>query len=43
MERVTIYGRSSCGFCVRAKDLCETRNITYVWVDMHQHEAGLAR
>ncbi|MAZ05430.1 GrxA family glutaredoxin [Marinobacter sp. SS8-8] len=34
MERVTIYGRSSCGFCVRAKDLCETRNITYVWVDM---------
>ncbi|PHQ24628.1 GrxA family glutaredoxin [Marinobacter guineae] len=34
MEQVTIYGRSSCGFCVRARDLCETRNIPYVWVDM---------
>ncbi|WP_417565989.1 GrxA family glutaredoxin [Marinobacter sp.] len=34
MEQVTIYGRSSCGFCARARDLCETRNIPYVWVDM---------
>ncbi|MBC7182378.1 MAG: GrxA family glutaredoxin [Marinobacter sp.] len=34
MEQVTIYGRSSCGFCLRAKDLCQTRNIPYVWVDM---------
>ncbi|MBN7771544.1 GrxA family glutaredoxin [Marinobacter daepoensis] len=34
MEQVTIYGRSSCGFCVRARDLCESRNIPYVWIDM---------
>ena len=34
MEQVTIYGRSSCGFCVRARDLCESRNIPYIWVDM---------
>ena len=34
MEQVTIYGRSSCGFCVQAKRLCEARNIPYVWVDM---------
>jgi len=34
MEQVTIYGRSSCGFCVQAKHLCEARNIPYVWVDM---------
>ncbi|MEE3170764.1 MAG: GrxA family glutaredoxin [Pseudomonadota bacterium] len=34
MEQVTIYGRSSCGFCVRAKHLCEARNIPYVWIDM---------
>lgn len=34
MEQVTIYGRTSCGFCVQAKRLCEMRNIPYVWVDM---------
>ncbi|WP_100640109.1 GrxA family glutaredoxin [Marinobacter salexigens] len=34
MEQVTIYGRESCGFCVRARSLCESRNMPYVWVDM---------
>lgn len=34
MERVTIYGRSSCGFCLQARHLCEARKIPYVWVDM---------
>lgn len=34
MEQVTIYGRSSCGFCVAARNLCEARNFPYVWVDM---------
>lgn len=36
MEQVTIYGRTSCGFCVRARDLCESRNIPYTWIDMSQ-------
>lgn len=36
MEQVTIYGRTSCGFCVRARDLCEARNIPYTWIDMIQ-------
>jgi glutaredoxin 1 len=34
MEQVTIYGRTSCGFCMRAKSLCESRNIPFTWVDM---------
>lgn len=38
MEQVTIYGRSSCGFCVRAKNLCESRNIPYAWVDMIEQD-----
>ncbi|GGC81852.1 GrxA family glutaredoxin [Marinobacter halophilus] len=36
MEQVTIYGRTSCGFCVRARDLCEARSIPYTWIDMIQ-------
>lgn len=36
MEQVTIYGRTSCGFCVRARDLCESRNLPYTWIDMIQ-------
>ena len=38
MEQVTIYGRSSCGFCVRARSLCESRNMPYIWVDMIEHD-----
>ncbi len=34
MEQVTIYGRTSCGFCMRAKSLCESRNIPFIWIDM---------
>lgn len=41
MEQVTIYGRTSCGFCVRARDLCESRNIPYTWIDMIQQ--GLSK
>jgi len=38
MEQVTIYGRPSCGFCVRAKSLCDSRNMPYTWVDMIEHD-----
>ena len=41
MEQVTIYGRMSCPFCVAAKNLCESRNMPYVWVDMI--EKGLSK
>ncbi|SFM75103.1 GrxA family glutaredoxin [Marinobacter zhejiangensis] len=34
MEQVTIFGRMSCGFCVRAKQLCEVKNFPYRFVDM---------
>ncbi|MBE01609.1 GrxA family glutaredoxin [Marinobacter lutaoensis] len=34
MEQVTIYGRSSCGFCIMAKQLCERLQLPYTWVDM---------
>ncbi|MEE2763281.1 MAG: GrxA family glutaredoxin [Pseudomonadota bacterium] len=34
MDRVTIYGRASCGFCLRAKSLCEANGWSYTWVDM---------
>lgn len=34
MEHVTIYGRSSCGFCVRARQLCEVKGIPFTCVDM---------
>lgn len=34
MEKVTIYGRTSCGFCTGARRLCETRSLDHEWVDM---------
>ncbi|MBD3657836.1 MULTISPECIES: GrxA family glutaredoxin [Marinobacter] len=34
MERVTIYGRYSCGFCVGAKNLCERKGFDFQFVDM---------
>ena len=34
MEQVTIYGRSGCGFCTRAVELCEVKNIPCRYVDI---------
>ena len=34
MEQVTIFGRSSCGFCVRARQICEMKNFPYRYVDI---------
>lgn len=36
MEKVTIFGRPSCGFCTRAISLCEARGYQFKWVDMMQ-------
>lgn len=34
MEQVTIFGRSSCGFCTRARQVCELNGFSYRYVDM---------
>ena len=41
MNKVTIYGRTSCGFCTGARRLCEVRNLPHEWVDMV--EQGLSK
>lgn len=34
MEPVTIYGRPGCGFCVRARELCESRGYSHRFIDI---------
>ena len=34
MNPITIFGRQSCGFCRRAKELCEIRGLTFRYVDI---------
>ncbi len=34
MDKVTIYGRMSCGFCVRAVQLCEQKGFEHRFIDM---------
>jgi len=41
MPKVTIYGRSSCGFCTGARRLCEVRELPHEWIDMM--EKGLTK
>jgi len=41
MERVTIFGRKGCGFCVRAKDLCEQQSLNFRYIDIH--EEGISK
>jgi len=36
MEAVTIYGTRFCGYCHAAKRLCEQRDLTYEFIDMHK-------
>ena len=32
-ERIIIYGRNSCPFCVYSVDLCIARNVPYIFLD----------
>lgn len=41
MEQVTIYGRSSCGFCNMARQLCERGQYPFNYIDMV--EEGLSK
>lgn len=34
MKKFTIFGRPGCGFCTRAKQLCEIKNFEYKYVDI---------
>jgi glutaredoxin 1 len=34
MLRFTIFGRSDCGFCVRAKQLLEKNQLEMRWIDI---------
>ena len=34
MEKVTIYGRMSCGFCAMAVRLCDQKGFDHEFVDM---------
>ncbi|PVZ63558.1 GrxA family glutaredoxin [Pelagibaculum spongiae] len=41
MKRITIFGREGCGFCVRAKELCEIRELEFRYIDIHKE--GLSK
>lgn len=36
MKTITIFGRQSCGFCRRAKELCEIKGLQHRYVDIDQ-------
>lgn len=36
MQPVTIFGREGCGFCQRAKQLAEDRQLTFKYIDIHK-------
>lgn len=36
MQRITIFGREGCGFCKRAKELCDMKGLNYTYVDIHK-------
>jgi glutaredoxin len=31
---ITIYGKDNCGFCTKAKNLCDIRQLEYAYVDV---------
>ncbi|WP_281645973.1 GrxA family glutaredoxin [Parendozoicomonas sp. Alg238-R29] len=41
MKRITIFGRSGCGFCARAKEVCESKELEFRYIDVH--EAGIGQ
>ncbi len=36
MKRITIFGREGCGYCRRAKELCELKSLDYRYIDIHR-------
>ena len=33
---VTIYGKTSCGYCVQAKSLCEQKGLDYTYLQLDE-------
>jgi len=42
MKRITIFGKESCGFCRRAKEVCEIRSLPYQYVDIEKEGVSKA-
>lgn len=42
MERVTIFGKEGCGFCTRAKQLCEIKDLDFKYLDIHKENISQA-
>jgi len=34
MKKITIFGRPGCGFCTRAKQLCEIKAFNFKYIDI---------
>jgi glutaredoxin 1 len=34
MEPITIFGKASCSYCRRAKELCENKGLNFRYVDI---------
>lgn len=42
MKRVTIFGRPGCGFCTRAKQLCEIKELNFRYIDIYAENISKA-
>ncbi|MGB1270691.1 MAG: GrxA family glutaredoxin [Endozoicomonas sp.] len=41
MERFTVFGRPGCGFCIRAKEVLEAKELPFRYVDIY--EEGISK
>ena len=41
MKTITIFGRPGCGFCTRAKQLCEIKSFNFKYIDIW--EQGISK
>ncbi len=42
MPRFTIFGKEDCGFCRRAKELCDIKRLSYRYVDINKEAISQA-
>ena len=42
MDSFTVFGRPGCGYCVRAKQLLETREFPFKYVDIQEEDISKA-
>ena len=41
MDRYIVYGTTDCPFCIRARQLLESKNIEFVYLNMSEDPEGL--